>query len=354
MFRVKQQSVIITVSAFVLILILSGLFSRSEPPMGLWVAFVVVALIVANLLGILAVQLHRLEAEAVTDHLTGAFNRRFFEKRLRQEIKRSDRIQRPMALLFMDIDNFKAFNDKFGHAAGDRALCWIVDSISECIREMDMIARHGGEEFVILLPEADIGDAATVAERARQLIQRESPRELGLGGGGLTVTIGVATYRFGESGASFVQRADEAMYEGKARGKNQTSLDRHDARGSVLITGKEGEGLERLARSLLSNGYHVARAHSAQQISHLASCGHYDLLICDDQPPDESIFRVVENFRAHNTETPVIVFAPQLTSDERSALQTLGQVEILPAAPETYDLRDLVSRAIIRSRTAVH
>ncbi|NCO32542.1 MAG: hypothetical protein AUJ92_16180 [Armatimonadetes bacterium CG2_30_59_28] len=342
MYKVKQQSVIVTIMAFVLILILSSLFSRSEPPMGLWVSFVVVSLIVANLLGLLAVQLHRLEAEAVTDPLTGAFNRRYFEKRLDQEIKRSDRMRRPMAMMFVDIDNFKPFNDTHGHTAGDKAIRWIVESVSECIREMDVISRYGGEEFVVLLPEADLDNAATVAERARQLIQSESARELSLGNENLTVTIGVAAYRFEESGTSFLQRADQAMYHGKMRGKNQTSLDRHDARGTVLVVEAEQGKSDQLARALSREGYHVDIADSNDEAMSVSSHGRYDLLVTDANVAGITCSEILKGFRIRHSGTPAIVVAHEVRADERETLAALGNVDLLIG---NINGQELVSRA---------
>lgn len=355
MYRVRRQSITIILIAFVLVLILSSLFSHSEPPPALYIAFVVVSLAVANLLALLAVQLHRLESEAVTDPLTGAFNRRYFEKRLKQEIKRADRTQRPMAALFLDIDNFKAYNDQHGHNAGDEWIKRIVDTLSQCVREMDIIARHGGEEFVVLLPEADVDAAASVAERARQIISAGNSDPSGSDDQRLTVTIGVAAYRIGESATSFLQRADHAMYQGKLQGKNQTCLDPHDAKGAILLV-EDDQGIRDLCRRvLLQGGFHVDAADSGESALKMAQEGRYHLVISDMYLSGVSGLEILKRVRVRHPDTPAISISGEIADEDRHALTALGNVQFLG---KPFEIQDLVDRVVestsrMRSETAV-
>lgn len=346
MYHVRRRSVIVILMAFVLILILSAMYSRSNPPAFLYVFYVVVSLIVANLLALLGVRLHRLESEAVTDPLTGAFNRRYFEKRLSQEMKRVERMGRPMAMLFMDIDNFKGYNDQFGHSAGDEAVKRLVETVSQCVREMDIIARHGGEEFVVLLPEAELEAATTVAERIREMLSAGGvtiPKE---GKHSLTVTIGVAAYRTRESAAAFLHRADQAMYQGKLKGKNQTALDAQDAKGTILIVDDEVSIREVCSRTLTREGFLVNMAESGETAIDQLSRETPDLVIVDMNMPGISGLDVLRILRRDRPGTPAISISGSLTEDEAQTLQSMGKVQILGKPFQVDDLMESVRKAL--------
>jgi diguanylate cyclase (GGDEF)-like protein/PAS domain S-box-containing protein len=164
-----------------------------------------------------------LETLAITDGLTGLFNHRHFYDRLAQETRRSDRSGQPLPMLMIDIDDFKAYNDRYGHQAGDEALRSIARILSSDVREgIDVAARYGGEELAVLLPGAL--DAPAVAERMRLHIEAAAlptPR----GDAHLTVSIGVAAYPSGATDMDdLVARADAAMYVAKRLGKNRVEL----------------------------------------------------------------------------------------------------------------------------------
>ena len=159
---------------------------------------------------------------AVTDGLTGLKNRRYFDDAIEREWQRSLRQRTPLALLMIDADNFKAYNDLFGHQAGDQVLVAIASSISDSVRRAaDCGARYGGEEFAMLLPGMTAADAENFAERIR--IQVEG---LPSKGATITVSIGVASViPVGVlSVADFIGAADAALYEAKAMGRNRTRL----------------------------------------------------------------------------------------------------------------------------------
>lgn len=146
---------------------------------------------------------------ARTDGLTGLFNQRHFYVALETEIGRARRQGHPLALLLVDVDEFKAYNDRHGHLAGDAALARIAACLrGACRRDIDAAYRYGGDEFVLLLPEADRAVAARVAERVRVLLEDE--------GVGLTVSIGFAELGPGQDLKALIHAADVAMYRNKA------------------------------------------------------------------------------------------------------------------------------------------
>jgi diguanylate cyclase (GGDEF)-like protein len=165
-----------------------------------------------------------LELLATMDGLTCIFNRRHFEILARAEWGRFQRYGRPLSLLMLDVDKFKSINDRFGHDAGDLVLKAIADDCSSMKRETDIVARLGGEEFVLLLPETEESAAEIVAERLRKQIEDHS-RVFPGDENQISVSIGVAGATLGMSGFEILlKRADEALYQAKTRGRNQVTV----------------------------------------------------------------------------------------------------------------------------------
>jgi diguanylate cyclase (GGDEF)-like protein len=156
-----------------------------------------------------------LEHLSITDRLTGIYNRGRFEYTLNLWIKnmRHD----PFCLLMIDIDNFKKINDSFGHSVGDQALIGITETVTANIRDVDVFARWGGEEFVVLSDRTSLEQAKELAERLRKAVEANSGGEAGK----VTISIGIAQYRRKEPILDFMNRADEKMYEAKQAGKNR-------------------------------------------------------------------------------------------------------------------------------------
>jgi diguanylate cyclase (GGDEF)-like protein/PAS domain S-box-containing protein len=162
----------------------------------------------------------RLRTQAITDGLTGAFNRRHFFELGESELERAERYGRSTSLAMLDIDHFKTINDELGHAAGDAALRALVLVLRKELRNADVIARIGGEEFALLFPETPLAAASATAERVRRTIAER--RFEGLPADGrLTVSAGVAQRRPRESLGDFLKRADQAMYQAKSGGRNR-------------------------------------------------------------------------------------------------------------------------------------
>jgi diguanylate cyclase (GGDEF)-like protein len=166
----------------------------------------------------------QLERMATTDGLTGVFNHRSFQDRLKDEFLRASRHPEPFSLLFIDIDHFKKVNDTHGHPAGDAALKMLSGLLLKQTRKIDMVARYGGEEFAILLVKADSHQAYPLAERIRQTIEQASfawqTKAIPL-----TISIGIASFpEDAGSREEMIQCADQALYVSKQRGRNQSTL----------------------------------------------------------------------------------------------------------------------------------
>lgn len=171
-----------------------------------------------------------LERLATTDSLTGLYNRRYFITRIEEEIARTARYCVPMCCLLIDIDNFKKVNDTYGHLVGDEVLRSVADLTEQTVRTNDVVARYGGEELIILLPQTELVGARQQAERLLKRISSEKYNGLP-DDHPITISIGVAINRADENltADDFIKRADEALYEAKEGGKNR-----------YIIYGKEG------------------------------------------------------------------------------------------------------------------
>ncbi len=164
-------------------------------------------------------KVERLSSDAATDPLTGLANHREFQERLRAELARRDRYGRAVAVALIDVDNFKVVNDTGGHAIGDDVLCAVAAHLREHLRTEDLLARVGGDEFAVLLPESDAASAAVALERARGAIERSSFA----GGAQVTISAGVCDIAHAEDAESLLRFADGALYWSKDHGRNRVS-----------------------------------------------------------------------------------------------------------------------------------
>jgi two-component system cell cycle response regulator len=164
--------------------------------------------------------LQRSVALAYTDTLTGVYNRRYMNAHLDRKIMEIAESVKPVSVLMFDIDHFKSINDNHGHNAGDDVLREMARRVSKGVRDIDLLSRYGGEEFVIVMPDADVEVALNVAERVRALVANE-PFQTSGGELAVSISVGVATTREPtETTESIIGRADEALYRAKGRGRN--------------------------------------------------------------------------------------------------------------------------------------
>jgi diguanylate cyclase (GGDEF)-like protein len=165
---------------------------------------------------------HEAQRLSTTDPLTGLWNFRYLSMSLAREIERSTRFDRPLAVLMLDLDHFKAVNDAHGHARGDSVLRELAHRVQEQIREVDTFARYGGEEFVVVLPETSVEGAAQLAERICVAVRREPFRQENEDPLDITVSIGGAAFPdHGSTPATLMRSADKALYTAKGEGRDR-------------------------------------------------------------------------------------------------------------------------------------
>jgi diguanylate cyclase (GGDEF)-like protein len=185
--------------------------------------------ILGILTNMLSVALHnsqnfeQIKALSYTDDMTGLHNYRFFSMRLKEELARAKRNEAPLALLILDVDFFKNYNDALGHPAGDEILRQLSDILKSTVRDNDIVARYGGEEFAMILPSTDQNGANILAERIRKKIDKyKFPHQEIQPNGTLTISIGIALYpEDANDTEEIVKAADRALYHAKESGRNQ-------------------------------------------------------------------------------------------------------------------------------------
>ena len=171
---------------------------------------------------------------AVTDGLTEVYNHRFFHEQLSKEIKRAERYRRPLSVIMMDIDYFKKYNDRFGHKKGDQVLKIMAKLLAKYTRRSDLVARYGGDEFVIILPETTKEKALELADRMRMKIEKSNLSKLeALTDLRLTISLGIASYpKDAATAADLVDKVDQVLYQAKESGRNK-----------ACVVDKSGKGL---------------------------------------------------------------------------------------------------------------
>jgi diguanylate cyclase len=174
--------------------------------------------------------LETFKREAMTDPLTGLFNRRAFDERLRQAAAAAMENDAELCLFLSDIDNFKKLNDSWGHQVGDAVMQLVAGCLKEALRPTDTAARFGGDEYAAILPGLSIAEAHALAEKTRELVGRKLLRDVTSGEsiGRMSISIGVASYALSERLEDLVKRADRALYAAKQNGRNQVVIERAD------------------------------------------------------------------------------------------------------------------------------
>jgi len=167
------------------------------------------------------------KTEALVDFLTGIPNRKAFDQALTEWITEATSDTESLSLLLIDIDHFKRFNDEYGHLIGDYVLKFVVKKIRELVKGRDFLARFGGEEFAVILPRTPLIGAQTVAENIRSYFAQAKLKEIATfkSLGKISVSIGIACYRVGESPETFISRSDQALYCAKNAGRNRVATE---------------------------------------------------------------------------------------------------------------------------------
>jgi diguanylate cyclase len=174
-------------------------------------------------------QLVQLRTESLTDALTGLTNRKGFTQKIEAALAEHETLSDGCCVLMVDIDRFKAINDTFGHLIGDKVIQFVATTMRKQVKGKDTVARFGGDEYIILLPETTLAGAISVGENIRSAIEKTRIKRLDSGEpiGSVTVSIGVAEFQAGESVNQLLNRADAALYQSKNKGRNRvTTIDR--------------------------------------------------------------------------------------------------------------------------------
>ncbi|HWW85395.1 MAG TPA: GGDEF domain-containing protein [Vicinamibacterales bacterium] len=158
---------------------------------------------------------------AAIDPVSGLFNRRYFHARLDEELQRAQRHSLSVGLLMIDVDDFKAINDTFGHLVGDAVIRDVADVLRRSVRVFDICTRYGGEEFAVVMPGSGPEDVARVAERIRERIEAYRSADSDLSALRTTVSVGLAVSAAETSSRDLIAAADQALYHAKQSGKNQ-------------------------------------------------------------------------------------------------------------------------------------
>jgi diguanylate cyclase len=173
-------------------------------------------------INVLQENLEVVRTESLTDPLTTLANRKFYEDSIKQFIEDADKNEAPLSVILADIDHFKKFNDTYGHLTGDQVLRLVAITLKQNIKGQDVAARYGGEEFVMLLPRTALMAAVTVADNVRRAVMGKElmRRSTGETLGRVTISLGVANWRKGDTLASLLERADACLYAAKHGGRN--------------------------------------------------------------------------------------------------------------------------------------
>jgi len=167
-------------------------------------------------------ELHKQTKElSIIDDLTGAYNYRYFIRKLQEEKRRASRYSLPLSLIMVDIDWFKKFNDSYGHEVGNIVLRSLAKVIQSCIRDVDIFVRYGGEEFVVILPQTPQNEAIVIGNRIRGQVEKTSVDAGKHGQLNVTVSVGISSFpENGRPQEELVTVADEALYQAKDEGRN--------------------------------------------------------------------------------------------------------------------------------------
>ncbi len=206
-------------NAVLLVFTLPSAWQSFERPLAtrMTVTLLLVSCLSAIFIRVITEQQQKLQAQAVTDPLTGVFNRMLLQESLDQAIHQNNRARLPMSLIAFDLDHFKKINDTLGHDAGDAILQGVGDLLKQRCRSVDKVFRLGGEEFLVLLYNTDTENSRTLAEELRESIASLAS----FPGCPITVSVGVATLHNGETRREWMKRSDEKLYQAKLGGRNR-------------------------------------------------------------------------------------------------------------------------------------
>jgi len=289
-------------------------------------------------------QFRKIEHLSMSDQLTNLPNRRSFELRITEEWDRASREQTPISVLMVDIDNFKKYNDTFGHQQGDAALQAVAKMFDHALnRPGDFVARWGGEEFIILLSNTDANGAYGVAERIRKYAEKMDVHAADETITKVTVSIGVNTRDPGQISTvdEFISRADMALYDAKNKGRNrvcyfellyaQKENEDSEAKQSIVFVVDDNETNLTAAEEVLSKEYRVIALSSADKMFKALHKFKPDLILLDVEMPEMSGFDAMRKLKGSEAfaEIPIIFLTGLSDADSEAYGIELGAVDFI-------------------------
>lgn len=270
-------------------------------------------------------KLHRLNEElqhlSQNDGLTELYNRRAFEELADQQWQVITRAHQPVSVLMIDVDHFKAYNDHYGHHAGDECLKKIAQTLKETLhRPADILARYGGEEFIALLPDTDLAGAGTVAESLRAAVEKASVlHERSTHSEFVTVSIGAASadHTTGLAREELGKEADKALYEAKDSGRNCVQLRQIAPHKTVLIADEENDTLSQLSDALRKE-YNILTSNNGAECLEIIHNIHPDLIILDAELTKNNEVDIQKNLAEHKltAKIPTIIIGSEETVEK--------------------------------------
>jgi len=296
---------------------------------------------------------------AITDSLTGLYTHGFLQESLQRHLAFARRHDRPLSLLFADIDHFKQINDRHGHSAGDEVLKSIAQTLCHIMRRGDVIVRYGGEEFVALLPHTSRAEAHKLAERVRAEIASQSIGIRTADQRGLRVTLSIGVAGFPEDACdaeALLQHADEAMYQAKQAGRNAVALfgageAANLAAHRILVVDDDEKNLRLLQAYLVPEGYQTILARDGQEAIEIARHSRPDLVLLDAMMPRLSGFDACRRLKQESATclVPVVLVTALSSREDRFRGIEAGADDFLRKPIDRVELLTRV-RALLRAK----
>jgi diguanylate cyclase (GGDEF)-like protein len=295
---------------------------------------------------------------AFRDPLTGIFNRRYFDNQMQLELKRIDRFPAPISLAFIDIDRFKHVNDTFGHSIGDLVLQAMAHTLQENVRSTDLVARFGGEEFVIIFPNTTGHQAATLIQAIINKIRRTPITEHEGQAFNITFSAGIAQWQPGSDVQKWIQTADETMYKAKEQGRNRCLVYDHSMEETLIDIVRK--------RILIVDDDRMIRAILMSKLAHLpvdlmeAIDGEeglqilenevIDLCILDAIMPKIDGFSLLQALRDHkkplNEFMKVIMLSGRINEEDIARSRILGADDYIAKPFSMIELESIVKKML--------
>lgn len=293
----------------------------------------------------LALENLSLKEQVIVDPLTKVYNRACFGMRLKEEIEKSRRYKTPFSLLLLDIDNFKHFNNNYGHQAGDEVLRIVARVLRNNTRSSDRVFRYGGEEFAVYLQNTGDESAAKVAERVRKHIYmtintaeklrqqvKNSPLLQGEDRISITVSIGISVFSGENANLTYknvVKRSDESLFCAKEMGRDRVEVVGKKEEMDVLIVDDEAEYTKFLGRFFKDRGYNVVTANSGKEALSILQVREFDIMLLDLKMPGITGLDVLKRVPEIKKKMKVIILSAIGDDDIRKMSYEYGACEYL-------------------------